>query len=510
MKTNNIKNLYLSHKKTAVIFISLFFLAIIVRFPYFFYSIISWDESTYIIMGQDLLDGNLPYAHLWENKSPLVFLFYALFILLFGKSIVAVRLGGLLCVFISSCVIYKVGKHIYGRTAGFWGAILTVVYSSTFIDGQATMTEHILLLPMSLILWCILTKKRTNKNTFFTGLLLGIAILIRMNMIYSIIAIIVALFLDRSERDIFRPVRNFFILLSGILAPFIAIAGIYLFNNSLDLLVKTVRAALAFASYGKPGFWELTLKAGNEILNSFLSLNILIWIVFLCGIIIVYIRSIKQKDMRSAATIISAFFLTVLLSIIKTGRVFPHYLIQLVPFMAIIGGVGLSFIFSSRRMWNKGLASIVLVIGLSLSLIPTTREYGFFLKKARHYKPLFMDMGYYIAYYLNSHDVSGQYVFLCSHHIGYWLTGAKIPTKYAHPSNLGKEYLLKAIDGKTASSESALQNILMKKPVFIVKPLKVDYFNKGCNAILDTEIERRYELDEKIGPIDIYKRKAVK
>ena len=44
-------------------------LAVAARFPFFFPDAISWDEGTQILMGQSILNGQLPYVGLWDNKA---------------------------------------------------------------------------------------------------------------------------------------------------------------------------------------------------------------------------------------------------------------------------------------------------------------------------------------------------------------------------------------------------------------------------------------------------------
>jgi len=46
----------------------------------FFPAVIDWDESTFILMGQSIIDGHLPYVKLWDLKPPGAFAFYAFFI----------------------------------------------------------------------------------------------------------------------------------------------------------------------------------------------------------------------------------------------------------------------------------------------------------------------------------------------------------------------------------------------------------------------------------------------
>jgi 4-amino-4-deoxy-L-arabinose transferase-like glycosyltransferase len=95
---------------------ALFLLCILIRLPFWFPSTIDWDESTFILMGQELLDGRLPYVELWDNKPPLAFAAFTVFIAL-HPSIVAVRVAGALCVFLSALLTYSVARRIGNATA---------------------------------------------------------------------------------------------------------------------------------------------------------------------------------------------------------------------------------------------------------------------------------------------------------------------------------------------------------------------------------------------------------
>jgi hypothetical protein len=75
-------------KKQWHIALCLLLTSILVRFPYYFIDVINWDESTFILMGQSILDGHLPYTELWDIKPPLAFAAFAFFIMVLGKSYV--------------------------------------------------------------------------------------------------------------------------------------------------------------------------------------------------------------------------------------------------------------------------------------------------------------------------------------------------------------------------------------------------------------------------------------
>lgn len=97
------------------------------RLPYFAVSVVNWDESTFALLGQDLLDGHLPYTHLWDTKPPLVYVMFALFIYLFGRSIAALRIGGMLCVWAAASVLYLGVSRRWDRLAGWTAALVLIV-----------------------------------------------------------------------------------------------------------------------------------------------------------------------------------------------------------------------------------------------------------------------------------------------------------------------------------------------------------------------------------------------
>ena len=112
-----------------MIYIILLLLTIIIRFPFFFEAVIDWDESTFILMGQDIVDGNLPYTNLWDIKPPLAYIPYSIFIFLFGKNIIAIRLLGLICVFISSCITWKICNKYWNKRTAFISSSLLIIFA---------------------------------------------------------------------------------------------------------------------------------------------------------------------------------------------------------------------------------------------------------------------------------------------------------------------------------------------------------------------------------------------
>lgn len=68
--------LFDDYRQSILALIYIITLCLVIRLPFFFTTVINWDESTFIIMGQSILDGHLPYTVLWDNKPPLLFVFF--------------------------------------------------------------------------------------------------------------------------------------------------------------------------------------------------------------------------------------------------------------------------------------------------------------------------------------------------------------------------------------------------------------------------------------------------
>jgi len=84
-------------------FIFIFYVAIslALRFVSFFPSVMDHDESTYLIIGRDILNGKNLYTDVTDTKPVGIFLFYAGLEYIFGSSIFLKRLAFALLVGIS-------------------------------------------------------------------------------------------------------------------------------------------------------------------------------------------------------------------------------------------------------------------------------------------------------------------------------------------------------------------------------------------------------------------------
>src|SRR5660397_66747 len=103
----------ISNQKQHIILLFFLFVSVAIRFFSFFPSLLGHDESTYMIMGRDLLNGKLLYTDMTDTKPVGIFLFYAGIEFLFGSSIFMKRFVFALVVGITAFLISKVSKKIF-------------------------------------------------------------------------------------------------------------------------------------------------------------------------------------------------------------------------------------------------------------------------------------------------------------------------------------------------------------------------------------------------------------
>lgn len=107
------------------------------------------DEEFYLLVGDRMLHGALPYVDIWDRKPVGLFLLFAGMRLLGGDGIVAYQLMALLSTVLTSLVIYRIAREISTPAGAFWAGIAYQCYLSVFycFGGQAPVYYN---LPMAL------------------------------------------------------------------------------------------------------------------------------------------------------------------------------------------------------------------------------------------------------------------------------------------------------------------------------------------------------------------------
>ncbi len=476
------------------IILFLLFLTLFVRFPFWFRAVMDWDESTYILMAQSMLDGKLLYRDLWDINPPLSHASFALFIGLFGKSIVAVRACGAFCVLLSAVLTYYMGRKIYGRLGAVLAAATFVLAASLLHGGQTTMTEHIALVPLLVGVLILLRRSFPLHLMLALGALVSVAALVRFNLAFLAVVIGVIVLLHPSHENLAARVKAGAAYAVGGLVVVALTAFPYLMAGEGAVWgASVVVAPLAHAGITPPfdAFQRLIGAYFRPMGPTFwfsslflvLSLSSIGWAI--------YKMITERSEHRLQIAIVIVVTVGIAVSLIS-GGVYSHYLLLLAPFLSLFAAVAVIKCLFSRAFVP---ATAVFLSVVAVVLLPTFQEYRFLATRAAAGEALIHGPAYEIADFVESLGLADYTIFLMSDHIVYWLLDKRPPTRIAHPANMVDPYMLGVVSGKGATTKTEIAAIFDRSPTIVVKREREWYMR-------DFPDDRHY-LDQRLESYDL-------
>ncbi|MDY6945759.1 MAG: glycosyltransferase family 39 protein [Pseudomonadota bacterium] len=485
-------------------------LALVTRLPYFFIDVIDWDESTFILMGDSLLKGFLPYTHIWDNKPPAIFFLFAALIG-FGDDVLVTRIFGAVLVVATAWFVYALATRIHSRQAGVFGALVYVLGMSATASGQATTSELISTLPVLAALWLLIERRNGVGWYVLSGALLSLATLIRLNLALVVIAFALLIPIYERERGIAQCLRAMFAYGVGGIAVLLAFMAPYAVSGSFPLFWYSVFEAPflyattqsgPLANFVQHAFNAMGVRLGFD--GPQFAVGVAAWVVGAAGILLA-IRSVHgSQDRERRLTLVGTLGVMVAtgLSIVVSGVAPMHYLIGLLPFMTLFAGVAYAYLA------ERGLApaswALLGVCGLVM-LAPVASEYRDTWQRVAGGSRLMHGPSYDIAAYLHEPCAGGCNVYLLEDHLAYTMLDADPPRKIVtHPSNISKPSLLNAEIGAEPTPEGEMRAVLATHPDFIVKRPRVWYLQPAQERILEQTLQQDYRLVHEVDGRQIY------
>jgi len=461
-------------RSSGAVFLLLLLIAIALRLPWFFQDVIDWDESGFILIGDALANGHLPYTLVWDNKPPLGFAFFAAMISVLPDSLAFIRLGGAILVALSAFLVFRISGRMVARQYALLSSTVFVVSVSSLISsGQAVMMEHVALAPMLGALALVDAKADVEKRAFAIGVLLGIATMVRTNLAYVLLSVLLLWPFASSHRSLREGVRSAVYVASGSMLVFGAIFAVYALGGHGKLLVDTaIRVALAYSDSNMG-----RLEAGRQMLRNILYLGghgsaveplrflaMFFWVAGLAGLALL---GVMRRHRSLTSTFVLVFVFSTAFSIVSSGHAWGHYLIQVAPFFAIGAGILLSTVLPRMETRPVVILIFVLVVGITVS------RGGFYktlLETRARDGEIYQGVNFELARYLRTVSRPGDSLFLTDEILLYWLmdTYPLVPVA-AFPANLWMEQaILKPLYGPGMTTYEILQEIVSRKPTRII------------------------------------------
>lgn len=492
-------------KKNWLIFLGFLALAFCLRLPSFFQSTLDWDESLYILMADSLVNGHPPYTEVWDNKPPGIYVLFSTALILFGDSIVSIRILACIAVAITSYLLYQIG-NIISKGSVSVGLLAGVIYtiSSLTSGGNAANTE-IFFTPFVVLAFLVFFSNKSYANfstkniiskAFIIGLSLGIGLQIKQVVIFDLITILLItaynwyLQLKKNQTNLYKKALYFYLaLFTGFLLPAFIVLIYFILNGLFDeYFYANFTANLIRGRITNFSLTPFLVSLVAQILR-----YPLLWASFsLAFLYLLLKRLIPEK--RNILTALVIWVIIVFPGILYTKSFYPHYFLQLLPPLSLITSYTINLVYLERERLNRFI-KILAIATLSLGFIPmmflviksfkNTGEFvNFRFVKGQSY---WGDEPAKIAEYIQPRIKENDYIYIADGEIIiYYLVNAKMPTKYVfYDFVLSKE--LSKVAGVNPMAE--LKSILQKKPVYIIKK-NSEASSKVDNSTIDKRLKQ--------------------
>ena len=529
----NIRKVYVLLNEKPWLILTLFtLLVILLRWSSFYQSVIDWDESLYILVAKAWSEGNPPYTTIWDNKPPGIYIIFLSALSLLGHSILSIRILACLFVAITCFFLYKTGSLIehngreIGLLSGSLYAIGTVSDGSN--SGVASNTE-IFFAPFVMIAFYLLFKNnfyfaeylsKKHLNLFLIGLLLGIGFEIKYVVLFDFFAlslVLVFTFIRQSRLKIryLLIFQSILLLFLGFVSPLIIVSLFFWLIGHFDNYIYAIFTANKLRTLDL----EFSFLAPLKAIVGQIRIYPFFWFSILSVSIYLFIKkSISIREKWILSDFIVCFFTNLLgICIVFRGSFYHHYFLQLLPSLCLVTAYFLVILVPSSIKVEKSRYRLYLILGVLLIFLTTTpyvfkalisnTKYVYFthVKGIRYWN----DTPALIAEYLKPKINPSDYIYVVdSIPVVYFLTDAKIPSRYAFPPFLLIQKDLPNITGVVPLEE--LNLILQKQPVYIIKrKIYTDISFVNDNKIflnnLNQALDKSYHIETSINEFDLHR-----
>jgi len=497
------------------IFALLVLVSLFVRLPFFFSTDIDWDEGTYLLMGQAILDGDHLYVDLWDNKPPLLYVAFAGAIAMSGKTLFGVRLFAALLVAVTAYLVFEITTTLRDRTAGLWAAMIWILLASLLPSGMAMMTEHVAMVPFTASLLVLVKRDWTFRWLVLAGVLMAAACMVRTNL--AIVAVVLALLipLRHLDRGVPSMLRALFGFASG--GVIVVVASIFpmIPAGRFDLLWRTiVSSGLAFSS-SQLSWMDVLSQHGVFLWQSLVGIGDPAWVTSALGwfgtaagiVLMSCNKAARPESDRIVTLALIVAAVTTAATIAISGVANAHYLIQLAPFAATAAGIFWSWLGSRLRI-----ASALSIVLAGTILTSSVAQYALIVDRVRNGEPAYHGAAYDIAQILKANDLDKGSMLFMLDHIALWLLDAKpILGSMTHPSAISRDYLLTAAHGTYTSPVDEMKRVLALRPDVIVTVHPLTYLEntsagREAQRLLDKDLSANYRLLDEVDGREIHVR----
>lgn len=307
----------------------------------FFGQIIDADVGNMAYMGWRMAAGEVLLDLEGPGKPPLYPMLYAIFIWIFGPSVLGLKFFGALFVLMAVGAIYWLGVKAYGKEVGLLSALLFGIFSSgPMVEGGTVNLETLLHLPSILAVGFFLNASLRGRLQwyFLAGLSGAMAALVK-----QVGGVVLFAMLCNDLRRGWKTKEWFFrwgLLAGGALLPVLSIVLFYVYHGYSLFEVYDALLGSNFRylqrGYEVRSLWAYFLSSAKGIVSE----NSLLWIGTIFSMAYMGRHGVKEKErVANRMFLWWAFWSFSVLWI--SGTFYAHYFLQMIPPLSVLAAYGI-------------------------------------------------------------------------------------------------------------------------------------------------------------------------
>lgn len=322
------------------------------------------DSGVFLYIGEQILDGKIPYRDMWDHKGPLLYYINALGLLIGQGQVWGLWILEYFSLGTAVYFSYKLLNQAFGRVAAFVGVVSWLLNATLLqIGGNMTEAYTLPLQFLSLYLfWRSTHSKQPTRYFFGIGIAFAAAFLLRPNNVGTHLSIMLYIAGTALISRHWRPfLQKLAVFLGGAALP-MGLAFIYFASNHalVDLIDQLFLFNLTYAAAS----YENRLISGLIGLFAFMSfgLVVVVFTAWILGWLQAFRKDGVPANLRPLIQL-SLIMLPVEAFLASySGAYFAHYFIALLPIFGILSSYFIFGILTNLDRFSPWVSCGVLLI----------------------------------------------------------------------------------------------------------------------------------------------------
>lgn len=465
--------------------------------------VIDPDESTFILMGADVARGHLPFVEQFDLKPPMIFLLVGGVLATFGKSLIVVRLLGDFLLFGTAMLTFHLARRLATAGAALGGALVYVAFASLEL-GQSTYSElPALFFGMGALLVLVRTRISLPRAAS-AGLLVALAVLSRTNLYPVPIVLGFALLVAAWRGSNAVHPRAWLAFGLGGLVPVAALVMLYGLAGELAVLkLAMIEVPLAYSQQQGP--LATLIDNARQFYFTAASAPLIVAPLVLLTSTGLFVVWQQRRDLDWPRTIPLLGLGGLVISLVLSGAVYPHYWLQVAPITAIFAALGLERVARLPMAEPLAIAAALAPIAaaaaerlpqaIAMIADPSATEARFEIAKA----------GRFITAIGGPRPVVWPWR---KQLIDWYLDQPPLSKAGTQPENIARPEIIDPLVRANYIGPDEVGRLMQMKPDFVVTDAagKGQTWMRGTGKPVDQWLARHYVLAAQFGDVLVYRR----